>query len=168
MIRTASPGPTARVATPPAATSPTTGSRTAEPGTSGSAADTSTARTAYPSIAELSKPGRSTSEVTSSQRTSPRHSGSGSRTGSAGVTAARMASRCSSRLRTSAGPVEHVTPVSRRPSWTVAGVEALRVTSPMHTTSAPKVTSPSTRSAVASRSEGAPRGNRCSNPGTSL
>ena len=81
MIRTASPGPTRRVATPPAATGH---DRPGGPRTqaSGSAPETSTARTAYPSIAELSKPGRSTSEVTSSPRTSPRQSGSGSRTGS--------------------------------------------------------------------------------------
>ena len=48
------------------------------------------------------------------------------------------------------------------------GADAVTATSPMHTTSAPKVMSPSTRNEVAWRNDGTPLANRCSKPGTSL
>src|ERR1700683_4838986 len=67
MIRIAVPGPSAS-GTLPARDSPTTGSGT---GVSGEAAAMSFARTAYPSIAEFSNPGRSETDDTDSARMRP-------------------------------------------------------------------------------------------------
>ena len=62
MIRTAPPGASAAGRDEPAAASPATGSTT---GASAQAPATSAARTAKPSMEELSKPGRATGEATS-------------------------------------------------------------------------------------------------------
>jgi hypothetical protein len=85
MMRAASPGPTGRLGASPAAISAITGRRT---GAWAVAAAMSAARTAYPSMAELSKPGRSTRDATSVAATSPAASLSGTTTGGSGRAAA--------------------------------------------------------------------------------
>ena len=71
----------------------------------GVAPASSAARTAYPSIAELSKPGRSTAATTScgedEARAPPRP---GTRTGGSGATSASTAARCSSSVRITRRP----------------------------------------------------------------
>jgi hypothetical protein len=89
MMRIASPGPTARPGTEPAATAPTTRRRAP-------ACATSAPRTAYPSIAELRNGGTSRSAAASSVRTAPRASSSPTSVDSSGVIRARMRSSASS------------------------------------------------------------------------
>ena len=97
MILAASPGPTEKVGSSPAATSPTMCSRT---GASPVPASES-ARTAYPSIDELSKRGRSTFERTSRATTRPSASVSGVHSVGDGSSVERIALRCSSTVRRS-------------------------------------------------------------------
>ena len=99
MMRAASPGPTRKLGSSPAATSPTMRSRTGCAPAPASESDT----TAYPSIDELSKPGRLTLARTSRATTSPRLSVSGIGAVGAGSSDERIARRCSSTVRTSAG-----------------------------------------------------------------
>ena len=66
---------------------------------SGEASATSTARTAYPSMAELSNLGRSTVEVMSSQRLRPRASSRCWLKGGSSLTQLSRYSRCASIVR---------------------------------------------------------------------
>ena len=84
------------------AMSPTTGRRPARPRV---APATSAARTAYPSMAELAKPGRSTSLATSAASTQPCASSSPMSMPGSRRTVPRMRSRCCSTvITTSASP----------------------------------------------------------------
>jgi hypothetical protein len=89
MILTAVPGDRAMIEDWPAPISPTTGRVT---GVSSLAPATSSATTAYPSIAELSKLGSEIGATTSSARASPRASISGCGNAGSGETVARMRS----------------------------------------------------------------------------
>src|SRR3954451_18889843 len=93
MILTAVPGDTASSEACPAPISPTTGRWT---GDSSLADATSAWATAYPSMAELSKPGRATAACTSSAADSPKASISGWSKAGSGWMAARIRSRCAS------------------------------------------------------------------------
>src|SRR3712207_3740255 len=93
MIFAAAPGPRASSPACPAPISPTTGSVT---GDVGDAPATSSRRTAYPSIAELSKLGKAMGATTSSAHARPRASSSGWGTAAIGSRSFRMRSRCSS------------------------------------------------------------------------
>src|SRR3954453_20945781 len=93
MIFTAVPGDMASTPACPAPISPTTGRCT---GDSSAAEATSAWETAYPSMAELSKPGNATSACTSSAADSPNASINGWSKAGSGAIAARMRSRCSS------------------------------------------------------------------------
>src|SRR6478609_8492426 len=93
MILTAVPGDIASSEAWPAPISPTTGRWT---GDSSVAPTTSAWQTAYPSIAELSKPGRATSAWTSSAADRPKASIRGWSKAGRGVIAERTRSRCSS------------------------------------------------------------------------
>lgn len=77
MIRTAIPGRSSREPGLPAATSPVTREAV---GASSEALATSTARTAYPSIAAFAKAGSDPAAVTSWARTRPGQSSSGTST----------------------------------------------------------------------------------------
>src|SRR5687768_3209258 len=100
MIRAVRPGWTLMTDDEPAAMSPTTGSDT---GVSGDASATSTERTAYPSIDELSKRGSADPAVTAWPRTQPCASRSGSSISPSGWTVSRTWRRCSSTVLTGFG-----------------------------------------------------------------
>src|SRR3954454_525392 len=93
MILTAVPGDIASSEACPAPISPTTGRCT---GLSSLADATSAWTTAYPSIAELSKPGSATAERTSSAAVRPNASSNGWSKAGSGSIAERIRSRCSS------------------------------------------------------------------------
>ena len=101
MIRTAAPGTTAGSGGDPAAISPMTGSTMGEC----RAFATSSARTAYPSMAELGSGGIEMAERTSSDRTSPLASASDARDGVRGRISARTRSSASSTSIMSVGVV---------------------------------------------------------------
>ncbi len=90
MIRRQLPGASSCSAVSPAATSPFTGSVTGAPGV---AAAVSLARTAYPSIPELSNGGSGHCAVMSSASTPPSASSRLSRRGASGRMAARISAR---------------------------------------------------------------------------
>src|SRR5690242_3924867 len=96
MIRTQVPGVTTIGWLRPARNSPTTGRAI---GFSSEAPARSPAWTAYPSMAELSNPGRLTPETMSSHSTKPTESISGWSNAGRAVTRPSTASRCSSTLR---------------------------------------------------------------------
>ena len=142
----------------PAATSPSTGRTT---GRSGLAPASSAARTAYPSIAELSKPGQVDrgDDVLGEHEAQRRPDRDGHRR-----------QRRDEREDGRAVLLDraHQTAPSRcAPSGMVRTPPVTR-TSPVHTTPAPKVASASTRRLEQPRIEGTPRGKRASKPSTSL
>ena len=96
MMRWAVPAASVGMSVRPAGMSSATGSRT---GVFSPAAATSVASTAYPSIAELSKPGSDSGATTSSASTSPSASASGSETGGRGLIRPATTRRCSSTER---------------------------------------------------------------------
>src|SRR4051794_7177018 len=118
MILTAVPGDIASSEACPAPISPTTGRCT---GWSEVAGATSAWTTAYPSIAELSKPGRATADRTSSAAASPNASINGWSNAGSGSIAERMRSRCSSTESSSSVMLQDAT---GRDSLGCAGLQA--------------------------------------------
>ena len=169
MILAAVPGARVRGPAWPAPISPTTGSST---GCSALAVATSACRTAYPSIAELSKLGSDMVATTSSAHTSPSASRRGTSTGASARTPESTRSRCSSTeqgrpsvMGTGHEPESSVRTVS---AGMRSAPSVVSSTSPTTWTWAPKVKSPSTVRRVAFFIEGVPSGKRLSNSATTL
>ena len=101
MIRSTWPGRSTCRRVSPAAMSSATGSTT---GAARVAPASSAARTAYPSIAELSKPGRSVVATTSRARTSPSADPTGTLCSGSGDTRASTVARCSASVRITRRP----------------------------------------------------------------